>query len=253
MSFKDHFSTQAAGYAEFRPRYPRELFGCITSLAPAKNLAWDCATGSGQAAVGVAEFFEKVIATDASARQIEQAEKHARVTYQVATAEDSGLRSGSVAMITVAQALHWFEHAKFFAEAKRVMQPGGIIAVWGYNLLRIAPAIDALVDRFYYETVGPYWPPERALLEAEYRTIEFPFEEIATPQFAMEAEWSCGQLLGYLRTWSATQKFIEVHNNDPVVPLAASLEEAWGKNGARLVTWPLSLRVGRKLRLGAGV
>ena len=161
MTFKDHFSDQASDYARFRPNYPHELFAYLGSLVLARECAWDCGTGSGQAAVALAEFFDRVVATDASEKQILSATKSSRVEYPIAPAENSGLSSHSLDLIAVAQALHWFDLDAFYMEAKRVLKPDGILAVWCYGLLEIGPEIDAIINRFYREIVGPYWPPER--------------------------------------------------------------------------------------------
>jgi len=244
--FKDHFSGHAADYAKFRPRYPNELFAYLASISPSRTRAWDCATGNGQAAIALTTQFDGVIATDASAKQLESAPPDPRVQYCVAAAEKNGLESHSIDLITVAQALHWFDLSKFFAEAKRVLKPQGILAVWSYNLVTIAPEIDRIIDRFYHETVGPFWPSERQIVEAGYRTIDFPFDEIESPPFRMETRWTFDRLLGYVRTWSATQKFIAANKFDPVHQLESELVEIWQPHHPpRTIVWPLSLRVGR--------
>ena len=246
MTFKDRFSGHASEYARFRPRYPRELFAYVAEIAHKRQVAWDCATGNGQAAVALAEFFQHVIATDASEKQIANGQPAERVTYRVASAERSELDTASVDLITVAQALHWFDCNAFFAEAKRVLKPAGVIAVWTYNLFKVAPEIDRLVEIFYSETVGSYWDFERRLVETGYRTIAFPFEELSPPDFQMEAEWSLDDVIGYLRTWSATKNFIAAQGFDPVVPLSTELRSAWGESKTKEVVWPLSVRVGRR-------
>ena len=246
MSFKDHFSGHASDYARFRPRYPDALFEYLASIAPDRQCAWDCATGSGQAAVGLARHFARVIATDASAQQIDNAEPHERVEYRVAPAENSGLPDQSADIVTIAQALHWFDIPVFFEEARRVLRPDGIIAVWAYNLMTISPEIDPVVLHFYRETTGPFWPPERDIVEAGYQTIEFPFEELTTPEFQMETRWTLDQVLGYLRTWSATQKFIRARGIDPVSSLGEQITRFWeDPDEPRFVQWPLSVRIGR--------
>lgn len=248
MPFKDHFSGHASEYAQFRPLYPRPLFQYLAEIAPERNCVWDCATGNGQAAVALAEFFDRVIATDASPRQIANAEAHDKISYRVASAEKSELSSASVDLITVAQALHWFDRYRFYAEAKRVLKANGVLAVWCYNLFKISPEIDRLVASFYAETLGPYWDFERKLVETEYSTIDFPFDELAPRAFHMEAEWSLEQVLGYLRTWSATKNFIAEHGFDPVAELSETLRSLWGNAEAtKMVAWPLSVRVGRFL------
>jgi len=244
MSFNDRFSGHAAEYALYRPHYPKELFQYLASLTSNRDAAWDCATGNGQAAEMLAEFFTQVIATDASDKQIANAKTHPRVKYQVAPAEASGLANESVSLITVAQALHWFDLEKFFAEARRVLQPGGILAVSSYNLFRVTPEIDRLVDEFYRQTVGPYWDFERTLVETGYRTINFPFAEIEVPIFAMTAEWTLDHALNYLRTWSATKNFIAARGFDPMNSLGEEMRRSW--TGTQRVEWPLTLVVRRK-------
>jgi SAM-dependent methyltransferase len=245
VKFKDHFSGHASAYARFRPRYPEALFEYLASIAPARERAWDCATGNGQAAVALAQHFDEVTATDASAQQIEAAQSHPRVVYRSARAEQSGLDGNSIDLITVAQALHWFDLPAFFAEATRVLKRDGIIAVWSYNLLSVSPEVDALMNE-YYHRLDSFWPPERSLVEAGYGAIEFPFDEIEVPSFAMEAQWTLEQLVGYLRTWSATQKFISARGFDPAVLLADNLRAVWSDAAPRRVQWPLSVRIGRR-------
>ena len=244
MTFKDHFSRQAADYAKFRPSYPREFFDYLGSIAPSRQLAWDCGTGSGQAAVALASVFDRVIATDASEKQIANAQQYERVEYRVAPAENSGIESETLDLIMVAQALHWFDLDHFYAEARRVLKPNGVLGASAYNLLHIEPAIDEVVNRYYYEVVGPFWPPERALVE-NFADLPFPFHEIDPPKFEMTAQWNLDHLLGYLRTWSSTQRFIVAKGNDPLQQISDQLRNAWGDpRQMRKVIWPLTLRVG---------
>ena len=246
MAFKDHFSTQAAGYAKFRPHYPPNLFQHLGSIARSRQLAWDCATGNGQAAIGLASVFDRVIATDASGKQIANARSHPKVEYRVAPAENSGIESATTDLIMVAQALHWFDLDSFYGEVRRVLKPEGVLAASAYNLLHIEKAIDEVVNRYYHEVVGPFWPPERRLVE-QFADLPFPFHEIAAPKFEMTAQWSLDHLLGYLRTWSSTQRFISAKGGDPLEQITDDLRSAWGKPGQRrTVIWPLLLRVGRK-------
>jgi len=245
-AFKDHFSGHAADYRVFRPTYPPELFAFLASVAPAHELAWDCGTGSGQAAVVLAEHFARVFATDASAEQIANAEPHPKVEYAVAPAEACPLPDASADLVTVAQALHWFGFDRFYAEVKRVLEPGGLLAVWTYDLHAVNADVDPVLARLQSEFVGPYWPPERALVGAGYRTIPFPFEEVPAPAFGMTAEWNLPTLLGYMSTWSATKRFAAAHGFDPLERLADDFAAAWGDPAAvRTVRWKLALRLGR--------
>jgi SAM-dependent methyltransferase len=247
MSFKDHFSRLAAQYAAFRPAYPPELFYCLAQLCSDRRVAWDCACGTGQASVALAEHFEAVIATDASPQQVAAATPHDRVTYRVAKAAGSGLDSKSVDLVTVAQALHWFDLDSFYAEVERVLVPSGVIAVWTYGVLHVeGEAVDTLVQEFYHDIVGPYWPPERRHVEQGYRTLAFPFASVAVPSFNMEVMWQRAHFLGYLRSWSATGRYVAVKGDDPVAELEQRLAPLWADpERARKVTWPLAMRVGR--------
>jgi len=246
--FKDHFSDVASRYADFRPHYPASLFDWLATLVPNHSVVWDCAAGSGQATLDLAARFEKVIATDASREQIASAMPHPKIEYRVAPAEQSGLPDESVSLITVAQALHWFDLERFYAEARRVLKPEGLLAVWAYGINQVeGETVNQLVRDFYANTVGPYWPPERKLVEDGYRSISFPFTTVTPPVFLLEAQWTMGQLLGYFSTWSATNRFIKVRGFNPLESLAVELACAWGDiNRPRAITWPLALRVGRK-------
>jgi SAM-dependent methyltransferase len=247
QTFADHFSKVATRYADFRPHYPAALFDYLATLVPPDSTGWDCACGNGQATSDLAARFFKVFATDASREQIASATPYPNVEYRVALAEQSGLPPGSVQLLTIAQALHWFDLPRFYSEAKRVLSPGGVIAAWAYGINQVeGEAVNHLVQEFYSNVVGPYWPPERKLVEDGYRSIPFPFEEITPPPFRMEAHWDLDQLLGYFSTWSATNRFIKSTGQNPLQPLAAALERVWTPPASlKTVIWPLSLRVGR--------
>ena len=247
MKFKDHFSNRAAAYASFRPHYPKALFSYIAGLAAQHVLALDCGTGNGQAAVEIARHFQHVVATDPSARQIENATPRSNVEYRVARAEDSGLQGHSVDLVTAAQALHWFDAAAFFSEAKRVLKPDGAIAVWGYgDPVLETPQLQHLLHEFNRGKLEPYWFAERQLLLDGYRTIDFPFVELTPPQLELRAEWTLDQLLGYLRTWSSAARYLEEHGTDPVSMIEQSLAPLWGDTDRpRLIRWPIYLRAGK--------
>lgn len=245
--FHDHFSEVAPDYAAFRPRYPAALFDFLAKLAPARALAWDAACGNGQATLDLAERFEKVVGTDASAAQIAQAPAHPRIEWRVASAERSGIVTGQVDLVTMAQALHWVNVPAFFREAERVTTEQGVVAVWSYSGIRSTDErIDALVRHYSRETVGPCWPAQRRLVDEGYRSVELPFEEIDAPSFVMRECWTLAQLVGYIRTWSATIRYMDAHATDPVIGLGAQLAEVWGDPEiAKDVEWPLAVRVGR--------
>jgi SAM-dependent methyltransferase len=247
--FADHFSAVADAYAAARPTYPPSLFDHLAAQAPSRAQAWDCAAGNGQATLPLAERFERVTATDASAAQLSKAPAHPRISYRVSSAQESGLPGRSVDLVTVAQALHWLDLAPFYQEVSRVLAPGGVLAVWCYGLQRLDdPEIDRLLEHFYADVVGPYWAPARALVETGYRTVPFPFEELPAPSFEMTHDWRLADLLAYIRTWSATAAYTAARGRDPVVPLGEALASHWGSAERRAVRWPLSLRLGRSGR-----
>jgi SAM-dependent methyltransferase len=242
----DYFSTQAATYATFRPTYPRALFEFVASNAPRRALAWDCGTGNGQAAVALADDFDRVIATDTSAKQLAQATVHPRIDYRLAPAESSGLPDRAADAVTVAQALHWFDVARFYAEARRVLVPGGLIAVWTYNDAVLDDAgLDRHLRRFDREVVGPYWPAERQLVRDGYRTLPFPFAPVATPALLLVREWTLAEVAGYVRSWSATVRYATEHGTDPVMAFEADVAREWGDPATRrVIRWPLVVLAG---------
>lgn len=249
MAFQDHFSAQADAYARYRPHYPAALFEWLAGVAPGRALAWDCGTGSGQAAVALAAYFDRVIASDPSAEQVAHATPHERVQYRVGPAEAPPDEVRGADLVTCAQALHWFDHSRFYPALERVLRPGGVFAAWGYGLMTIAPAVDDVVRDYYSNIVGPYWPPDRVHLENRYRSLPFSPGEIPVPAFHMTAEWNLDALLGYLDTWSATRRYLAARGRHPLEQVRERLVQAWGRGDSRTVSWPLFLRVGR---LGAG-
>jgi SAM-dependent methyltransferase len=244
--FRDLFSRDPATYAKFRPRYPPELFAWLAALPAERRLAWDCATGNGQAAIGLAPHFQHVVGTDASPAQLGWAPRRDRISYMACLGEAAALRSGGVDLVTVAQAFHWLDHARFLAEVDRVIAPGGAVAIVGYARLHADPDLDAAVHRFQDETVGPYWTPERRLVEEGYRGIAIPIREERAPEFAIEAQLTLEHLLGYIGTWSAVGRYREQTGEDPIPELGRELGARWGEpDRPRSVRWPLFVRAGR--------
>jgi len=244
--FKDHFSSASNQYAAYRPDYPATLFAWLAAQCSEHTTAWDCATGNGQAALGLAQHFSRVIATDAPVEQIHHATPHPQITYRMTPAETSGLNDHSIDLVTVAQAAHWFDLPRFYAEAARVLKPGGVIALWGYGRMVLPGKMDAPFLHFYAETAGPYWPPERSLIDDAYRSLDFPFSGIQPPAFDIEVEWTLPRLMDYLSTWSAVKRYQSAHGHDPLPTLMAELEPLWGNPDMALnLQWPLFFRVGR--------
>lgn len=265
-AFSDHFSGVAAGYSEFRPTYPEKLFdllvnavaeahskyesapgACDTNaLDVAKALVWDCAAGTGQASVPLAKRFGRVLATDASTKQLLRGERHSHVYYAAARAEQCPLPPNSASLVTVAQALHWFDVNAFYGEVKRVLRAGGVLAVWCYGLLRVDEnkSVEHVIDHFSEVTVGPWWPPERKHIDAAYQDLPFPFERIVLAPTEMTAQWKREELLGYLRTWSAVSRKSAELGVDPVAEFEPVLKEAWGEAGTLTMRWPLTVLAG---------
>lgn len=257
MNFKDHFSGHAGLYARARPHYPRALFEWIAAQAPVRTCAWDAGCGNGQASVALAEHFEGVIATDPSAAQLAQAVAHPRVAYRneprpAAADGRSGYRTTiaakSVDAVTVAQALHWFDLGPFLAEVRRVARPGAIFVAWCYAGCTVTPAVDAVIAHLYEDILGPYWSPERRLVEEGYASLDIPFIPVATPPFEMRVDWNARQLLAYLDSWSAAQRHRRATGTDAVAAVADELQSAWHAPGhVRPVRWTLGMRAGRVL------
>ncbi len=246
MSFADHFSSHALAYAHYRPHYSEQLAQALASMCPQREQAWDCGCGSGQLALLLTKHFAQVQATDASSAQIEHARSHPRVCYSVAPAEASALPDHSMDLIAVAQAAHWFDLPRFYAEVRRVAKPGALVALITYNLVRVEPEIDACIDQFYYQVLGSHWPAERRMVETGYAELEFPFEELPSPQLALSAEWNLLQLIGYISTWSALRSLERQHGSLPFQQFSDQLATLWGDTKlTQHLHWPLSIRWGR--------
>lgn len=248
-SFKDHFSQVAAAYAAHRPSYPAALVDFLARRAPARRVAWDSGCGSGQLSVLLAERFARVVATDASAEQIARATARPNVQYRCAPAEASGLEEASADLATAAQAAHWFDLPAYYGEVRRVVRPGGLVALISYGVVGAGAELDAVIHPFYSQVLGPYWPPERRHVDEGYRSLPFPFQELETPPppFEIRLEWRLEELVGYVGTWSAVWALERAEGQGPVAAFTRDLAAAWGPASAvRTVHWPLTLRVGRR-------
>ncbi len=245
MTFKDLFGAKSTEYARFRPTYPSELFAWLAAQAPSQSVAVDVGTGSGQAAHALAEHFDQVLAVDPSQRQLDKAMPHPRVRYSCAPAEATGLPAHAADLMIAAQAFHWFKHEAFFQEVRRVVKPGGVLAVWTYALSTVTPEVDAVVYELYEPMLGRYWEPERKLVEEGYASVTVPFTPLVVPPFPMRSSWTLEQLVGYLRTWSPLPRYMRDHGHDPFDVILPKLERAWGAVTTRDVVWPLAIRAFR--------
>lgn len=243
--FQDHFSKQAGIYVKARPHYPDELFSYLASVAPGTQLCWDCATGNGQAAVSLAKHFDKVIATDGSRQQIDNAITAPNVEYRVGIAEESDLADHSIDLITVATAAHWFNHDKFYAEAQRVAKPNGILAVWAYSEAIISPEIDALMEWFMYDYLRDYWPPGRWYIRNSYTNLPFPFAMLKAPALVCNLQWTRQHWLNYIKSWSAYNNYVTQHATDPLDKLIPELNNLWNDTELKQIVWPLHLKCAR--------
>lgn len=240
---KDRFSNHARQYAAFRPTYPKELYDFIFNHVKKFDKAWDAGTGNGQVARDLSTKFKKVVATDISEKQLTNAFPADNIFYSVA-GEETTLPDKQIDLITVAQAIHWFDIPKFYREVNRVASNDAVLAVWGYSLLTISPEIDKILTHFYTHVVGPYWDKERKLIDEQYKTIPFLFEEIATPEFNFSFDWTLAELEGYLTTWSSVQKFIQANRHNPVDDFMQEIEQFW-KRDKMTIHFPLFLRLGK--------
>lgn len=240
MSFPDHFSGHASLYAAARPTYPERLIADLAALAPGSALAWDVGTGNGQSARLLAGHFEAVFASDPSAQQIAQAQPHERVTFAVEPAERCSLADGSADLILAAQSFHWFDLPAFFAEARRVLRPGGLLAAIGYGWWYVDEEVDAVVARLL-QRLEQHWLPGNWMLIDGYRAIDFPGEEVRVPPAAIHLAWDRRQLEDYVRSWSVVQRLGEEVTED----CFAALRSIWADGDVRHVTMPLAIRAAR--------
>jgi SAM-dependent methyltransferase len=242
-TFADHFSAHAAEYAAFRPKYPVALFHWLAMVAPGTQQAWDAGTGNGQVAMGLVTRFARVVASDASAEQVANAVRHPRITYEV-TSYQTGIAAGTAQLVTVGQAIHWFDLDPFLAEVRRVLQPGGVLAAFAYGHSRVSPEVDEFVRQHHDVTLGRYWPPPHRLIHDGYRSLALPIDELLPPPLEIREEWTVLQYIGFLRTWSATQRYLREHGPEGIALFEAGLRERWGAVERRPVSWPLVIRAG---------
>lgn len=245
MAFQDLFSKQSGQYSIYRPQYPKELFEFLTSLCQQHHLAWDCATGNGQAALGLVNHMENIIATDASEEQIKNCIPHERITYKVEQAEKNSIHDHSIDLITVAQAIHWFDFDVFYKEVHRVLKKEGIIAVWAYGFPMINATVDKIMMDLHENKLGEFWLPQNRMIENKYVDILFPFKQITAPEFSIEKQMSFSDFIGFIRTWSALPRFIEKYHFDPVDDFQTKLSDQWPVDEERIVRWDLILKVGK--------
>lgn len=245
-SYEDHFSGHAGAYARHRPRYPDELFAWLASIIPTRELAWDAGTGNGQVAVALAEHIQRVVATDASADQLAHAEPHERVAYRNEPSDRVTLPARSVDLITAGAAAHWFELEGFYREVRRVGRKGAVVALFSYGPRDLADAIGPAVHRFQDEVLDGFWPERIEYVHARYATLPFPFDEIVAPPFVMTAEWDLPELLAFLDTWSASQRYFQQYGRRAVDEIAPDLAREWGDPAHRReIRCPLFVRAGR--------
>ena len=241
---KDNFSTQSDQYAKYRPKYPNDFFDYLGTIIKNKHVAWDCGTGNGQVAIELAKRFTMVYATDISVAQLAQAQQLPNVIYSVQAAEKTNFPNDFFDLITVAQAIHWFDFEKFYGEIKRTAKPNAMLVVMGYGKIEVSPEIDSIISDFYKNTIGNYWDKERKYIDELYKTIPFPFEEIETPSFSISYNWSLDHFMGYLGTWSAVKHYINDTMQNPLDVIENQLEDLWERDVVKKIKFPLLLRIG---------
>lgn len=245
LETRNWFDTGGKAYARYRPDYPDALARFLADAAPDTRLALDVGCGSGQFTRQLGDHFDAVIGSDPSADQIAHALPHPNVRYSVGPAERLDADQDSAGLITAAQAAHWFDLPRFYAEVRRVAAPGAVIALVSYGVVRLDPDLDARFQRFYAEEIGPYWPPERRLVDTGYAGIDFPFRTLPTPDLHIERDWTAGAFLGYVATWSAVRKAEATGQDAMLADFSRNLIELWGDPaGTRKIFWPINMRLG---------
>lgn len=247
MNYMAHFGEKSAEYRQFRPQYPDELYHYLNSKVNQHDLAWDCGTGNGQAAFKLADYFTQVVATDLNQAQLDMAMKKENIRYFCCSAEKTPLDNQTIDLITVAQALHWFNLDEFYLEVMRVLKPDGILAAWCYSLGKINEEMNKVILKIYDTILGDqYWPKERRYIDAEYKTIPFPFTKISTPTFEIKKEMNFFALIGYLNTWSAVKEYQKINQHNPLNFIYSDLQKIWGDpEKMYTMTWPIHLLLGK--------
>lgn len=241
------FDQDGSLYARFRPRYPDELARFLCSVAPDTRLALDVGCGTGQLTVQLARHFDHVVGVDTSAEQIANAAAHPRIAYQCAPAEQLPQPERSASLVAAAQAAHWFTLPEFYCDVRRVLKPGGVLALITYGTPRLEDKVEGRFSRFYRREIGPYWPAQRKLVDEGYAAIDFPFREFAAPPLSIQLEWSLAELLGYISTWSAVRQAAKLGRSEILVHFAGDLANAWGDpDTRRSIVWPIHMRIGTR-------
>ena len=241
---KDNFSINSDAYLQYRPLYPDDFFNFLGTIQTNSENAWDCGTGNGQVAQKLAKLYKNVFASDISQAQLENAVKLNNIKYSVQPAESTNFPNNFFDLIVVAQAVHWFNFDKFYAEVNRTAKNNALLVIMGYGRLQISNEIDTLLDNFYYNIIGSYWDEERKYIDENYQTIPFPFEELNAPKFENAYDWTIDHLIGYLGTWSAVKHYLKNKGINPVDLIYKDLKQAWGEIEKRQINFPLLLRIG---------
>jgi SAM-dependent methyltransferase len=240
------YSSYAMQYAQSRPGYPEKLFVYLASLVEQHELAWDCATGNGQAALSLTKFFKKIIATDISSDQINHAIKHQQIEYKVCSAEQSGLDNNSIDLVTIASAIHWFNLDRYYNEVQRIIKSGGILAAWTYHVGYVEPPFDKLFLHFYTDILSPYFGARAKLVDEKYSKINLPGKHIDVTDFYVSANWKLFNMLNFINSWSGTQQYIKENEKNPVDLISKELEQIWGDpEKIHTIRWRLFIKISR--------
>lgn len=244
LSMKDRFSSVAQQYAQYRPQYPQSLYNFLLQHVQHTTKALDVGTGNGQVAAVLADHFSQVYATDISSKQLSYATNKPNIIYQCEPAEQTSFANHTFDLVVCAQAIHWFNVQRFFAEVHRILQPDGLVAIWGYGLITTAGELNIIISTFYHQ-LKDYWDKERRHIDEAYANIPFPFAAIECPPFTIDVQWTRQQLIGYLSTWSAVKAYIEKHAEDPVQAIATAIYAIWNDESARQFSFPVFMKAGR--------